>query len=422
VLVDNPFVGVGFHAAGGVAHGSFYVPLKRVRAWAWESAWLAQGVAAWGIMPWLVATLTGAHPATALAKAPWSAIGLAFGFGAMWGCGSLTFGLSMRYLGMSLGQAVALGYTVSLGTLMPPLIRRELTTLAAGWGGRLVLLGVAVCLGGIGLCGLAGWRRERECATRQAGDGRTSLALGFAVATFSGIMSAGFAFGIQAGQPIARAARDSGAPEIFQNGPVFVMVMAGGLAVNLLWCLYLGLCNSSFGDYVGRLSSRPQDWTTGSSTGPSTDTSVVWHNYGWAALSGATWYVGFMLYGIGTTFMGRYDFTSWSIHLAFVIVFSTLCGILAREWHGVSRRTSLLVVLALLVLVSSTFVIALGNRLATSARAESTLSMSRHRITHHENLTDADALRRGTAADGVVVCGIRMDSQWARAVRAIPQR
>ncbi len=327
-MIDNPFVGVGFHAAGGVAHGSFYVPLKRVQAWAWESAWLAQGIAAWGIMPWLVASLTGTRPAAALAAAPWPAIGLAFGFGAMWGCGSLTFGLSMRYLGMSLGQAVALGYTVSLGTLVPPLLKGELMALAGGWGGRLVLLGVLICLGGIGLCGLAGWRRERECAARTAGDGRKSLALGFAVATFSGIMSAGFAFGIQAGRPIAEAALDNGAPEIFQNGPVFVMVMAGGLAVNLLWCLYLGLRNGTFGDYVGRASGRPPDWT-GSPTRPS-NAGILWRNYGWASLSGATWYVGFMLYGIGSTFMGRYDFTSWSIHLAFVIVFSTLCGILAR--------------------------------------------------------------------------------------------
>ncbi|MHB8972278.1 MAG: L-rhamnose/proton symporter RhaT [Pirellulaceae bacterium] len=414
-MIDNPFMGVGFHAAGGVAHGSFYVPLKRVQAWAWESAWLTQGIAAWGLMPLLVAWLTGTRPAAALAAAPWSAIGLAFGFGAMWGCGSLTFGLSMRYLGMSLGQAVALGYTVSLGTLVPPLLKGELMTLAGGWGGRLVLLGVLVCLGGIGLCGLAGWRRERECTARTAGDGRKSLALGFAVATFSGIMSAGFAFGIQAGRPIAEAARDQGAPEIFVNGPVFVMVMAGGLAVNLLWCLYLGLRNGTFGDYVGRASSRPVDWT-GSPSRPS-HSGVLWRNYGWASLSGATWYVGFMLYGIGSTCMGRYDFTSWSIHLAFVIVFSTLCGILAREWQGVSQRTSLLVGLALLVLVGSTFVIAIGNRLATSTREEPSLSISRHGITHDESLVCPVTLGGGTVARDMFADAGRHDRAAGFALR-----
>ena len=140
-MIANPFVGVGFHAAGGIAHGSFYVPLKRVRAWAWESAWLTQGFAAWIITPWLIAGLTNARPIQALSASPWSVIGLTFLFGAMWGAGSLTFGLSMRYLGMSLGMAVALGYTVSLGTLVPPLFSGQFAGLVANPGGRMVLLG-----------------------------------------------------------------------------------------------------------------------------------------------------------------------------------------------------------------------------------------------------------------------------------------
>jgi hypothetical protein len=49
------------------------------------------------------------------------------------------------------------------------------------------------------------------------------------------------------------------------------------------------------------------------------DLLIGGRNYAWAAISGATWYVGFMRYGIGITFMRRYDFTSWSIQLAFVM-------------------------------------------------------------------------------------------------------
>jgi len=190
-----------------------------------------------------------------------------------------------------------------------------------------------------------------------------SLRLGFVVATFSGIMSSGFAFGIQAGQPIATAAAAAGAPNIFKNGPAFVVIMAGGSMVNCLWCLYLGVRNRSVGDFVGRSSRSGRDWqgATGSRLGK--PGSII-SNYFWAGLAGATWYVGFMLYGMGTTFMGRYDFTSWSIHLAFVIVFSTLCGIVAREWRGVRRRTALLVATGMAILACSTFVIALGNRLA----------------------------------------------------------
>jgi len=363
IMYDNPFAGVGLHAAGGVAHGSFYVPLKKVRAWAWESAWLVQGFTAWIIMPWLVAGLSGAHPWLALSQSSGRTILLTFLFGAMWGAGSLTFGLSVRYLGMSLGMAVALGYTVSLGTLVPPLFMGEFGSLVAGWGGRLVLLGVLVCLGGIGLCGLAGIRRERE-QTIQATAERRTLLLGFTVATFSGIMSSGFAFGIQTGQPIAQAAFVHGAPPIFKNGPVFVVVMAGGFLVNCLWCLYLGLRNRSVGDFIGRSNGQQHDWH-GAAAEKSAPGGRIGRNYLWAGLAGATWYVGFMLYGMGTTFMGRYDFTSWSIHLAFVIVFSTLCGLWVGEWRGVRRSTRWLVTGALVILVSSTFVIAMGNRLAT---------------------------------------------------------
>ena len=362
--MDNPFIGVGLHAAGGVAHGSFYAPLKRVRVWSWESAWLAQGVAAWVIMPLLVAVITGSYPMQALSQASGRTIAFTFLFGAMWGCGSLTFGLSMRYLGMSLGQAVALGYTVSLGTLVPPMFAGNFSSLTGNTGGRIVLLGVLTCLGGIALCGLAGLRRERERAAQRAANGhRSTLALGFVVATFSGIMSAGFAFGIQAGQPIAELAFQNGAPAMFKNGPVFVVVMAGGFLVNFLWCGFLGLRNRSFGDFAGRSSGSNSDWN-GAATATINSKASLSRNYFWAGIAGAIWYVGFMLYGMGTTFMGRYDFTSWSIHLAFVIVFSTLCGILAKEWSAVSRRTMQLVVLSLMILVASTFVIAMGNRIA----------------------------------------------------------
>jgi L-rhamnose-H+ transport protein len=365
---DNPFAGIGLHAAGGVAHGSFYVPLKKVRVWAWESAWLVQGLAAWIIMPWLIAVLTGSHPWQVLSQASGRTIWFTFLFGAMWGAGSLTFGLSMRYLGMSLGMAVALGYTVSLGTLIPPIFAGEFGPLVSNWGGWIVLLGVLVCLGGIGLCGWAGIRRERERTGALAANGRTLLLLGFAVATFSGIMSSGFAFGIKAGQPIADAAFASGAPAIFKNGPVFVVVMAGGFLINCVWCLYLGLRNRSMGDFIGRSTVTQPDWQ-GAAGEKATMGSPIARNYFWAGLAGATWSLGFMLYGMGTTFMGRYDFTSWSIHLAFVIVFSTLCGIWSGEWRGVGRLTRWLVGAALAILVLSTLVIAIGNRVATAASA-----------------------------------------------------
>jgi L-rhamnose-H+ transport protein len=376
---NNPLLGVLLHAIGGVAHGSFYAPLHKVKQWAWESGWLVQGVAAWLLTPWLVALLSGTRPLHVLAHSPLRSLALAYLFGAMWGFGSLTFGLTMRYLGMSLGMAVALGYCASFGTLIPPLAEGTFSSLLFTPGGQVVLLGVAICLGGIGLCGYAGLRKERELTAEQQRRNIAEFALGkgFLVATFSGIMSAGFAYGIKCGQPIAQVAADAGAAELLKNTPVFIVVMAGGFTVNCIWCLWLNVRNGSLGDYFDTCSSRADDCQPLVSCGdgeaatavavalPATSVTPLVGNYLYAVSAGAIWYTGFFFYGMGTTQMGRLDFASWSIHLAFVIVFSTLCGILAMEWKGISRRTAWLVTAAIVILIVSTMVTGWGSQLAS---------------------------------------------------------
>ena len=357
-MLVNPFLGVVLHAIGGVAHGSFYAPLRKLRHWRWETGWLVQGLAAWVVAPWLVAVLTGTQPLTVLQQSPVRSLELAYLFGMMWGFGSLTFGLTMRYLGMSLGMAVALGYCAAFGTLIPPLVQGNFGVLLTTGSGWMVLAGVAVCLAGIGLCGYAGIRKEREMTTREksAAISEFSLVKGFIVATFSGIMSAGFAYGIKWGQPSADVARELGAPDIFKNAPVFIIVMAGGFTVNCVWCLFLNWRNQSLRDYLAIQAPDGSRLAAGK--------ALMAVNYFLAMAAGGIWYTGFFFYGMGTTKMGRYDFSSWSIHLAFVIVFSTLCGLLALEWKGVSRRTMGWVVLAILILMLSTAVTGFGNAMA----------------------------------------------------------
>lgn len=344
----NPAFGVFLHAVGGLAAGSFYVPFRRVKEWSWESAWLVQGVAAWLVMPWVAAWLTVPDPAGILAASPPRSLALAYGFGALWGIGGLTFGLSMRYLGLSLGYAVALGFCAAFGTLVPPVVHGTFGELTGTAGGATVLAGVGLCLAGIALGGRAGIRKERELTDDQkrASVREFSLLKGFAVAVFAGVMSACMAFAVEAGAPIAEAAVRAGAPTIYQNNPVFVVIMAGGFTTNFLWCAFLLARNRTAGDYV---------------RGPAGPRAA---NFALALLAGAIWYGQFFFYGMGTTRMGRYDFSSWSIHMAFIIVFSGLWGLYFREWKGVSRRTAALVWGGLAVLVASTVVIGIGNKLA----------------------------------------------------------
>ncbi len=341
----NPLLGVLLHAIGGLAAGSFYIPLRKVKEWSWESYWLIQGLAAWIIMPTVGAWFTTPKLWDVLAASPPNARLWTYIFGALWGIGGLTFGLSMRYLGLSLGYSVALGFCAAFGTLIPPIFTGSAESLFTTASGLTVLGGVAVCLIGITTCGYAGVLKERELSQEQIREAIKEFALGkgFAVAIFAGIMSACMAFAIVAGKPIAAAAVAAGTPTIYQNNPVFILAMAGGFSTNLVWCLYLNVRNGSLRDYI---------------SGP------VIVNFLLSAAGGAIWYAQFFFYGMGTTRMGKYDFASWTIHMAFIIVFSNLWGVWFHEWRGAGRKTIRFLVTGIVVLVLSTVVVGVGNYLA----------------------------------------------------------
>src|ERR1035441_2564187 len=214
-MVPNPALGVFFHWLGGLASGSFYVPYRGVKRWAWETYWLVGGFFSWIIAPWLLALTMTRDLTRVLHEAPASSLFWAYVFGVLWGLGGLTFGLTMRYLGMSLGMAVALGYTAAFGTLMPPIFRGVFASEVLGTRSGLVILGgVAVCLLGIAFAGAAGVSKEREMSTEQkrASIKEFDLKKGLLVATFSGVMSACFAYGLAAGDPIKAITIQHGTP------------------------------------------------------------------------------------------------------------------------------------------------------------------------------------------------------------------
>jgi len=130
-LGPNPLLGVFFHWLGGLASGSFYVPFRRVKSWAWRPTGWSR-VLQLIIMPWILALWMTNDLVNVLHEAPSRSLFWAYTFGVLWGLGGLTFGLTMRYLGMSLGMAVALGYTAAFGTLMPPIFRGQFATEVLG--------------------------------------------------------------------------------------------------------------------------------------------------------------------------------------------------------------------------------------------------------------------------------------------------
>jgi L-rhamnose-H+ transport protein len=348
-IAPNPFLGVVLHALGGFAAGSFYIPFKKVRKWAWESYWLVGGFFSWIIAPWVVAYLVCPDVMAILKNSPGKALFWAYAFGVLWGIGGLTFGLTMRYLGMSLGYALALGFCAAFGTIIPPVFKGEIGGMVASLSGLITLGGVAVCLSGIAVCGKAGVSKERELTTDQKKAAVTEFDFvkGIWIAVFAGIMSACMAFAIQAGKPIARMAVEHGTPALWQNSPLFIVIFAGGFTTNFLWCMALNIRNRSAVNYISGAGASQLA------------------NYLFCALAGVMWYMQFMFYGMGTTRMGRYDFSSWTIHMAFIIVFSNLWGLLFREWKGSSRRTHNIIFAGILVLIASTLVVGLGNYIAS---------------------------------------------------------
>ena len=392
---SNPLLGVVFHWLGGLASGSFYVPFRKVKRWSWETYWLVGGFFSWIIAPWLLGSLMTSDLLGVLRDSPRSSIAWAYIFGVLWGLGGLTFGLTMRYLGMSLGMAVALGYTAAFGTLMPPIFRGQFVSEVLGTrSGVTILVGVGICMLGIVFAGAAGTMKEREMSEEQkrASIKEFDLKKGLVVATFSGVMSSCFAYGLAAADPIKAESVRHGTAVLWQGLPALVVVLLGGFTTNFAWCLFLNVRNNSGYEYFSSYARRPRSSSDGSpsienptdapgeemarASRSSSATAAapsdpipfavpMLSNYLFCALAGTTWYFQFFFYTMGETQMGRYKFSSWTLHMASIIIFSTLWGIALKEWNGAGPRTKFMVALSLATLIASTAVVGYGNYLAT---------------------------------------------------------
>jgi len=326
-------LGILFHCIGGFASGSFYLPYKKVKGWAWESYWIVGGLFSWLLIPLFAAWCTVPNFTDIIRDSPISVLGWTYLMGLLWGIGGLTFGLSMRYLGMSLGMSVALGFCSAFGALVPSFYynwypkptKVSFTEMLQSHSGQLVLLSVLVCLVGITICGKAGMRKEKELSPeqQQAGVQEFNLVKGLLVAVVSGMLSACFSFGIEAGKPMAevaqRAAEAAGTSTLFVNNVVFVVILLGGLTTNFIWCMILNYRNRTFSDY----------------TNPK---APLTNNYLFSAMAGTTWFLQFFFYGMGETKLGN-GASSWILHMASIIIVSNLWGIRFGEWKGVSQTT-----------------------------------------------------------------------------------
>jgi len=346
-------LGVIFHFIGGFASGSFYMPYKKVKGWNWESYWIVGGLFSWLIVPPLAAILTVPGFADIIRDTSPGTLKYTLLFGVLWGFGGLTYGLGVRYLGMSLGNSVVLGFCSAFGALVPSIYYnfypKEGKTnfsdlLTTSWG-QIVLAGVMLCLTGIYICGRAGMMKEKEMpeAQKKESVAEFSLVKGLIVAVFSGIMSACFNFGIEAGKPMAEEAVARGMNPLFQNNVTYVVLLWGGLATNFIWCMILNFRNKTFGDYTNGKTPLSK-------------------NYLLSALAGTTWFLQFFFYGMGESKLGN-GASSWILHMAFIILIANMWGIILKEWKGVSSKTKTTITIGIITIILSVFLVGYGNSL-----------------------------------------------------------
>lgn len=320
-------------AVGSFCQSSSYVPIKKVREWSWESFWLTQGLFAWLLFPLLGALLAvpaGSSLGEVFAAAPAAALKAA-GYGVLWGVGGLTFGLSMRYLGVALGQSVSLGTCAGFGTLLPALFGG--TNLLEGKG-LILLLGVCITLAGIAVIGYAGSLRARNMTEEEKRAAVKDFALtkGLLVALLAGVMSACFNLGLDAGRPLQL----TGSDPLFATLPATLAVTVGGLLTNAVYCLYQNAKNKSFGDYTKR--------------------SLWGNNLLFCALAGGLWYSQFFGLAVGQSFFEEGSVVAafaWCILMALNVTFSNVWGMVLKEWRGVGRKTVAVLVTGLALLIFS---------------------------------------------------------------------
>lgn len=321
-------IGLLIIAIGSFCQSSSYVPIKRVKDWSWESFWLVQGVFAWLVFPLLGALLavpSGHTLMEAYSANPTDAL-LAILFGVLWGIGGLTFGLSMRYLGVALGQSISLGTCAGLGTILTPLFLGKPGDLTMP-----VIVGVVVTLLGIAIIGIAGNMRAKTA-------GETvkdfNFGKGITVALIAGVMSACFSIGLGFGSSLCFEET----PEIYRTLPATFLVTLGGFFTNAVYCLWQNGRNKTFSDY-GK-------------------TSLYLNNILFCALAGLLWYSQFFGLALGKGFLvssATLLTFSWCILMSLNVTFSNVWGIILKEWQGTTSKTKTVLVVGLIVLIVSSF-------------------------------------------------------------------
>jgi L-rhamnose-H+ transport protein len=331
-------IGLLIIAVGSLGQASSYVPIKKVKDWSWECFWLVQGIFAWLIFPLLGALMAvpeGGSLFGIIGSTGSSVVLKTIGFGVLWGIGGLTFGLSMRYLGVAMGQSIALGTCSAFGTLIPAIIAGK--NLFEGKG-LVLLVAVSIAIAGIAVIGYAGALKSQNMSEEEKRKAVKDFALkkGLLIALLAGVMSACFNLGLESG--VKAHMETLNVPGLYAGLPATLLVTLGGFLTNAIYCIYQNIKNKTGKQYFG------------------VSGSVLINNLFFCALAGILWYSQFFGKSIGESFFDKEDVMlafSWSILMSLNVLFSNVWGILLKEWKGAGKKSVIVLIIGLCVLVLS---------------------------------------------------------------------
>jgi L-rhamnose-H+ transport protein len=328
---------------GAASAASFYAPIQKVKNWSWETTWALAGFFSWILLPIGVSLLLLPHFGAFYSSIPSSVLLKVALFGAMWGVGNVSYGLTMRHLGMSLGIGVAIGVTLVVGTLAPPLMHGQAATLFHTRGGLINMAGVVVALIGVAVVSYAGHQKEEQL--KKGGPTEFNVMLGLGLAVLCGIFSSGMSFAMDAAQPLQAAALHNGVNPLYSALPSYVIIMGGGAVVNLAYCfIRLAL--------LPRLSLKQDLQQPG---------DTLRRNAMLASTGGIMWYLQFFFYAWGAANIPQHlAYVNWMLHMSGYVLFGGLVGLALGEWAGVTRRPVRLLWAGILIIIAAANLVGLG--------------------------------------------------------------
>lgn len=340
MIAPNPIAGTALHAVGGISASTCYLPFHKTRRWSWTSFWLVQALFAWIVIPLILGMATVPDFFSILQNSPMHIVLGAFLLGGVYGFGGMSFGYATQYIGYSLTYTISIGISAIVGTLTPLLLKGEVVEYFSRPGGDIIIGAMVIAMTGVGLCGWAGFKREKELGETK----RFNMRKGFLLTIIGGVLSAVFNISLEYGQPIADMAAQNGAGH-FEGNAKLIVSTSGCFVVNLIWFLVLAIKQNNL-----------KEFTLGSGL----SRLSIAKNFAWSAFAGTLWCFQFFFYGLGHVKMGNFQFASWLIHMSMLIFFSFLVGVVMREWKSVSRSTYILLVIALAILCASFFIMTYG--------------------------------------------------------------